>query len=311
MWDDVELQQIRVFLALADELHFGRAAARVGVSQSRVSQSVKSMETQLATRLFERTSRRVRLTAEGRRLHGELATAHAQLAGCLERVWQRARAVEGELRIASLSPSALGPHFHDIVGHFRRQHPDCQVAIDDRRYGAAAVAAVTDGTADLLVSWLPLTAPGLVRGPVLSREPRVLAVAQGHPLAAAGVVDVEQLADHQVAPLADMPVEVLDTLVPPQTPTGRPIRRTRTTGTLTEMISLVAQGETVHPTVPSLIRTLGPPSVITVPIRGLPPMRSALFWRRGTRDPRVAAFRRGTTDYLAGLRGRIGAAPGT
>src|SRR3954463_15667877 len=63
MWETIELREIRVFLALADELHFGRAAERLGVTQSRVSQSLRTLEAKLGERLVHRTSRRVTPTA--------------------------------------------------------------------------------------------------------------------------------------------------------------------------------------------------------------------------------------------------------
>ena len=62
MWEAVELREIRVFLELADQLHFGRAAERLGVTQSRVSQSLRELEAKLGERLLDRTSRRVGLT---------------------------------------------------------------------------------------------------------------------------------------------------------------------------------------------------------------------------------------------------------
>ena len=65
MFESLELRDIRVFLAVAEELHFGRAAERVGLTSSRVSQTVRLLETRVGGRLFERTSRRVKLTPLG------------------------------------------------------------------------------------------------------------------------------------------------------------------------------------------------------------------------------------------------------
>ena len=76
MWETIELREIRVFLALADELHFGRAAERLGVTQSRVSQSLRELEAKLGERLVHRTSRRVALTAAGERFLADVAPAH-------------------------------------------------------------------------------------------------------------------------------------------------------------------------------------------------------------------------------------------
>ena len=67
MHETVELREIRVFLTLAEELHFGRTADRLGLTQSRVSQSLRALERKLGEDLVHRTSRRVALTAPGER----------------------------------------------------------------------------------------------------------------------------------------------------------------------------------------------------------------------------------------------------
>ena len=65
MWTDVELRELRIFLALAEELHFGRTAERLGISQPGVSEAVRTLESRLGVKVFDRTSRRVRLTSAG------------------------------------------------------------------------------------------------------------------------------------------------------------------------------------------------------------------------------------------------------
>ena len=61
MWRDVELRELRIFLVLADELHFGRTAERLGISQPGVSEAVRVLESRLGVKFFDRTSRRVRV----------------------------------------------------------------------------------------------------------------------------------------------------------------------------------------------------------------------------------------------------------
>ncbi len=71
MWRDVELRDLRIFLVLADELHFGRTAERLGISQPTVSEAVRVLESRLGVKVFDRTSRRVRLTPAGEALKRE------------------------------------------------------------------------------------------------------------------------------------------------------------------------------------------------------------------------------------------------
>ena len=72
MWRDVELRELRIFLVLGDELHFGRTAERLGISQPGVSEAVRVLESRLGVKVFDRTSRRVRLTPAGEGLERSL-----------------------------------------------------------------------------------------------------------------------------------------------------------------------------------------------------------------------------------------------
>jgi DNA-binding transcriptional LysR family regulator len=83
----VELREIEMFLALAEELHFGRTAERLYVSQSRVSQVIQLMETRVGGRLFERTSRRVQLTPLGAQLRDALAPSETPVAASPPASW--------------------------------------------------------------------------------------------------------------------------------------------------------------------------------------------------------------------------------
>lgn len=79
MWEHVDLRELRTFLALCEEMHFGRAAERLDISQGRVTQIIKHMETKLGSSLFERTSRRVSITPSGERLRERLTPVLAEL----------------------------------------------------------------------------------------------------------------------------------------------------------------------------------------------------------------------------------------
>ena len=79
MWQDVELRELRIFLMLVEELHFGRTAERLGISQPGVSEAVRVLESRLGVKVFDRTSRRVHLTPAGEDLKRHLAPALAAL----------------------------------------------------------------------------------------------------------------------------------------------------------------------------------------------------------------------------------------
>src|SRR6266567_894563 len=77
MWRDIELRELRIFLVLADELHFGRTAERLGISQPGVSEAVRVLESRLGVKVFDRTTRRVRLTPAGEGLRRNLLSSAA------------------------------------------------------------------------------------------------------------------------------------------------------------------------------------------------------------------------------------------
>jgi DNA-binding transcriptional LysR family regulator len=289
MWEHVELREIRVFLALCEELHFGRTAERLQLSQTRVSQLVRQLERKLGAQLFERTSRRVAFTVAGRRLRDELGPAYRDLADVLSRAYGDNGAVSGVLRLGVYS-TAGGPRLIDLVRLFEARHPECEVQISDMPW-EDTLGPLQRGEIDLLAMRLPIERPDLVVGPILTSQPRVLAVARDHPLAGRESVTLEDVADYRVARLDVLPAEMIAALIPARAPSGRPIRRTRrAVRRQDELTALIALGRIVHPTGTTFATRYGHPDIVYVPLTGMPPCCSALLWRRGSADARVAAF---------------------
>jgi hypothetical protein len=101
-------------------------------------------------------------------------------------------------------------------------------------------------------------------------------------------VSIEDVADYSVAPIADSPKELIDTVMPRRIPGGRRIRRlARRPKTPHEVTALIARGRIVHPTVPSFAEGFGQPGITYVPISDMPPFKSGLVWRRRASDPRL------------------------
>jgi len=119
MWSGVELRELRVFLTVAEELHFGRAAERLQLNRSRVSQIINTLEARLGGRLFERTSRRVSLTPVGGQLLADIEPLYRQLQRALERTRESAAGVTGAMRIGIYTPICMGRHVAEIVRRFQ------------------------------------------------------------------------------------------------------------------------------------------------------------------------------------------------
>jgi DNA-binding transcriptional LysR family regulator len=298
MVSTVELREIRVFLVLAEELHYGRTADRLRLTPSRVSQIVRTLEARIGGRLFERTSRRVRLTPLGEQLHRDLDPVYRQLQTVLSDAHDAATGLAGTLRIGSYSPVGCGPRWLEIVDTFKARHPACDVAFIDTGLEREFLDWLRAGDADMLVARLPLTDPDISVGPILTREPRVLAVAKRDPLAQRGSVSYEDLADRVVLDLRQLPREMMEAFIPPRTPSGKTIARV-TNRSIEEAMMRVAAGSQVHPTVPSWIEFHTHRDTVAVPIRDLPPSETALVWLTVNRSAKIEAFARAATDVLA------------
>ena len=134
-----------------------------------------------------------------------------------------------------------------------------------------------------MCNWLAVDEPDLVAGTAFAYYQRALAVAATHRLVGRQAVSIEDLADEEVAELPpSTPPAVYDLLIPPRTPTGRPIRRTQPVQTINEILSLVARGRIVHPT-SSTVPIFNRDDVVLIPIEGLPPTaaRSGLVRQPG------------------------------
>lgn len=299
MWMDVELRDIRAFLVLADELHFGRSAERLGVTQARVSQVLRELERKLGQRLVHRTSRQVALTPAGRRFRDGIGPASDQLNDVLRRFEAARDSLEGTLRIGIVAGPSGGPPLLAVVDKLTAAHPGC--AVDFRDVSLADILGpLRRGEVDVLAVRLPLDQPDLVVGPTLSSEPRALAVSRDHPLAGHSEVSIEDVADYKVASLDTVPKELEEALLPFETPAGRPIERLRRPiRSLNELAMLVGRGDIVHLTVPSMAGYWGP-DITYVPVTDMPESTEALVWLRGTSDNKVRELARIAHETLGG-----------
>jgi DNA-binding transcriptional LysR family regulator len=288
MWSDVELREIRIFLTLAEELHFGRTADGIGVTPSRVSQIIRTLEARLGGDLFARTSRSVKLTPLGEHLRKRLQPAYAAIKDALESAQHEGTSVSGLLRVG-FTTTTEGPVLSRLLGQFRARHAACEVTLHETEI-FDPYRQLRRGELDVLYNYLPVGEPDLAAGPTLARYDLSLAMARGHRLATRQSVSIEDLAEEEVARVpSSFPTSVHDRLLPPLAPSGRPIRRTQPVRTIAEIVSLVAQGRIVWPTV---ARTVGPDrgDIVTVPMRDMPPVVLGLIWRAGHEDARIRAL---------------------
>src|SRR6185295_10197508 len=126
----MELRHLRYFLAVAEELHFGRAAARLRISQPPLSQQIRRLERELETILFHRTKRRVELTNAGRVFLGEARALVAQAEQAADNAQRASRGELGQLLVGC----ALWTDFlsgASIIRLFARRYPDVEIELRD------------------------------------------------------------------------------------------------------------------------------------------------------------------------------------
>ena len=156
--DAIELTHLRYFIALAEELHFGRAAARLHIAQPPLTRQIRLLEERLECLLFERTTRTTRLTPAGADLLDRARTIVAEAEAAMRAVRSLGRGEEGLLRLATAPSLMLGalPHW---IRRFRENYPRVELRLSEMG-SSAVLGAVRAGTADL----------GLIRGMDRARE---------------------------------------------------------------------------------------------------------------------------------------------
>ncbi|MGW2781740.1 LysR family transcriptional regulator [Streptomyces populi] len=294
----LERLEIETFLTLAEELHFGRTAARLQITTGRVSQVIKALERRVGGLLFERTSRSVRLTPIGRRLADDLTPLVAGMEEALRRATDAGKGVTGELRAAFLG-EWTAPALLRAVARFGERHPDCRVDVREVQLSNSR-ASLLDGSVDVLLASFPFD--GMACGPALLREGRVLAVAADHPLAGEERLSVEVLAEH---PVVQYP-QVTSTgfkqdRTPDRTPSGRPVPKGPVGGSFSEMLTLVAMGRGVLPVGEHSRQYYPRPDVAYVPLHDAQPIERGLVWMKGNTTERLREFVRAATDAVGSV----------
>ncbi|MBB6553641.1 LysR family transcriptional regulator [Nonomuraea rubra] len=288
------MRDIAIFLVLAEELHFGRAAARLHVSQARVSQAIAEQERRLGGTLFDRSNRRnIQLTPLGRQLHGELGPAYAALCDSIERARLAARGITAVLRVGMLPMNV-----HDLRPYwatFRARHPTWELRFSHPPFHDVFGCLRRDEI-DVLVAWLPVEEPDLTVGPVLFSEPRVLAVAAGHELARRTSVSLEVVSDFRHADTEIGPAYWFEGYVPSRTRSGRRIERGPLVRNPNEALTLTGLGEVVTIFPAHMARYGVRPDIAYLAVQDMSPLAYALVWRTAAENAPIRALTRTVRD---------------
>ncbi|HBM2968928.1 TPA: LysR family transcriptional regulator [Klebsiella michiganensis] len=189
---NIELRHLRYFVAVAEELHFGHAAARLNISQPPLSQQIQILEQQIGARLFARTNRSVSLTEAGRQFLADSRQILSQVDDAAARAARLHHGETGELRIGFTSSAPFIKAVSDTLSTFRRRYPDVHIQTRETNT-REQIVPLNEGALDL----------GLMRNTQLPdtlawervlREPLLAMVPRDHPLASQPRVSLRELA---------------------------------------------------------------------------------------------------------------------
>jgi DNA-binding transcriptional LysR family regulator len=284
----MELRQLRYFVAVAEELHFRRAAARLHISQPPVSQQIAALEDELGCRLLVRTRRRVELTPAGEAF---LRDARAMLSE-LDVAVSTARRIDtgqvGVLRVTFVG-SALFSIVPGTVQRFRRARPDVEIELRERST-VEQLRALNAGVVDLALVRPPIEPDDRLHAKPVMRERTVAAIPAAHPLADLRRIPLRRLAAEPLVlfPRVQAP-GFHDLLTGRMAATGTSPHVVQYAPEMLTIIGLVAAGIGVSP-VPASVAHLALDGVTYRPLSGAPDTELLAVTRAGEESPLASAF---------------------
>ncbi|MEH3052644.1 MAG: LysR family transcriptional regulator [Patulibacter minatonensis] len=267
----METREMQYFVAVAEELHFGRAAERLGISQPPLSRAIRQLEIRLGTDLLRRTSRHVELTEAGSVLLRESRAALAAVAAA-ERRTRRVAAQEPVVLV--VKAAATGRLVTDLLERHSVQPGAGPVRLEPCGIGEQ-VRSVRDGRADIAILHLPYDDLTGLDHVELGRESQVMLVAAGHPAASRTSITLAEVDELLLDAPAPRWVDSDGRL--PEGP--GPVARDHG-----QLQALVALGQATW-LAPESCRELLRPDIAAIPVSDAEPITTVLAWpAHGTSD---------------------------
>lgn len=287
----LDLRRVRYFLAVAEELSFSRAAARLHMAQPPVSYQIKQLEADLGVLLFERTRRGVRLTDAGRVLYDEARRIMIQLEQTARMVERVGSGEVGRLNLGFV-PSASNEVLPRLLHRFGQSFPGVEIFLQEMKPDDV-VERLLNSRLDVGFFYLPCEEEGLEFRPV-SRESFVVALPDGHALAAEPEVELAHLGDEPfILPMRyKMPGLYAQVIEACRAAGFTPWAVQKDVWLIQTIVGLVAGGIGVA-LVPGSTLSLPRQGVVYRPLRGATPtVEMAAVWRRGDASAVLRSFLR-------------------
>ncbi|MGY2084147.1 LysR substrate-binding domain-containing protein [Blastococcus sp. SYSU DS0539] len=300
----MDLHQLEAFLAVAEELHFGRAAERLHMAQPPLSRTIKQLERDLGAVLFERTTRSVRLTSAGAALVGP---AQEVLEGC--RLARAAVQGAGKGETGRVRIGFAGPSSYLLVGQLARQvrqrQPGIELSLQSVTYAYEALRLVVEGAMDLAIVRFPAAPPGITSR-IVSEEHYVLVVPEGHRLAGRSEVSMADCREEAFIALpADPGSSVRDAFVRACHEVGFAPNIVQVAPDSWTVMALVAAGVGVTWSIDTAVANMRTDGIAVVPlVEGREPSYARLAWRAADDNPALREVLRASEQALPTPAGR-------
>jgi DNA-binding transcriptional LysR family regulator len=265
----MELRHLRYFLAVAEELNFTRAARRLGISQPPLTQQVKALEAELGVPLLDRSAYRIELTDAGRIFAAEAARILGDARSAMQAARRAATGVTGRVRVGFTESASFNSLVTSTLRSFRSDYPAVEVSLEEHP-STDLIVALRQARIDAAFVRPPLPAERGLTLDLLEKEPLVVAVPGGHPLARRQQVDLGALAGETfiLYPRAVRP-GLADTVIAACETAGFTPRVGQYAPQLSSTINLVAASLGIS-IVPDSMRCLQARAVKYLPLRGEP-----------------------------------------
>jgi DNA-binding transcriptional LysR family regulator len=285
----MDVQQIRSFLAVAEELHFGRAAERLHIAQPPLSRTIKQLERELGIQLFDRNTRSVSLTSGGQAL---VAPAKDVLEALRRAETAVRSAGDGEVGVVRIA--FAGVSTHGLVARLARvvrsRRPGIQLELSSQNFAQPAMKKLVQGDTDIALGRWDVI-PAEVAAQVVMPDTLAVAVPDTHPLAGAHHIQIGQLAGDNFVSLPPHEGAVLP---------DRLRRLSHAAGFVANVVQIAPDTQTAlalvsaevgcHLTLTSVAKNVIDPHIAFLPLDAPPHDVDLLAaWRRDDKNPALRA----------------------
>jgi len=263
----MELRHLRYFTAVAEELHFTRAAARLGIGQPPLSQQIQQLEREIGTPLFLRLPRGIALTEAGRQFLDDARAILASADRAVDMARRLGRGERGTITVGFTASAVFHPYLPRAIRAFRDRYPDVRITLTESNT-VTLLRGLRAGDVDVAFVRPPYVLDAEFESERVLDEPMLIALPPDHPLSRKRAVPIAALADEDFV-LYPRPIGagLYDAIQSACQRAGFSPRVIQEAPQMASIVSLVAAGVGIS-IVPAAMRHMGAQGIEYRPIKG-------------------------------------------